>query len=80
MSRQNEVRATNAALKIKKGATTMLLDATMEMGLADDLKTSRLLKFIHELSCVHQGVSLWNALCLDQYHILLKYQGKTCTK
>ncbi len=70
----------NVAMKIKKGVTTMLLDATMEMGLADNLKTSRLLKFIHELSCVHQGVSLWNALCLDQYHILLKYEGKTCTK
>ncbi len=51
----------------------------MEMGLSDDLKANRLLKFMNELSS-YKGVSLLNALFPDEYHILLKYQGKNMCK
>ena len=55
-----------AAMHVKKGGNSLLLDATAEIGLSDDLKGGRLLKFLTELGCVHKAVSLWNANLPDK--------------
>ena len=48
-------------MRIKKGGNSLLLDATAEIGLSNDLKGGCLLKFLSELGCVHKVVSIWNA-------------------
>ena len=65
-SRAKEAAAVAAAMHIKKGGNSLLLDATAEIGLSDDLKGGCLLKFLSELGCVHKAVSLWNANLPDK--------------
>ncbi len=45
-SRAKEAAAVAVAMRIKKGGNSLLLDATAEIGLSDDLKGGHLLKFV----------------------------------
>ncbi len=65
-SRVKEAQAMAAAMRIKKGGNSLLLDNTAKIGLSDDLKGGRLLKFLSELSCIHKAVSIWNANVPDE--------------
>ena len=69
-SRAQEADALAAAICIKRGVNSILLEETIELGLSDDQKTNRVLKFLGDLGFMHKGVSSHKLYVSYLSHIL----------